>query len=298
MFVTELECSNCGAKYDHKQVHNVCKKCGSTLLVKYDIELVKDSLKKQDLAGRVSSLWRYFELLPLERQEEAISLGEGFTPILRAKNLGFNNLWIKDESLNPTGTFKARGMSVAISKAKSLGIKDVVIPSAGNAAAALSFYCARAGIKAHVFMPEDSPESTKRECMVSGADLHLLKGTIADAGRVAREEASKRGWFDMSTLREPYRLEGKKTMGFEIAEQFNWELPDAIIYPTGGGTGLIGIWKGLKELEEMGWLKGEKPRMISVQAKGCAPIVKAFKEAVKLREPFFMKEGRACFISR
>jgi len=278
MFVERLECSNCGAQHSHKEIQTVCKNCGSTLLVKYNLEEMKDKLKKGDLLGREGTLWRYFEFLPIEDRRDIITLGEGFTPILRASNLGFRSLWIKDESLNPTGTFKARGMAVAVSKAKTFGIKDIVLPSAGNAAAALSFYCAKAGIKAHVFMPEDSPNVTKRECIVSGADVHLIKGTIADAGKVAKAKAKEQGWFDMSTLKEPYRLEGKKTMGLEIAEYFNWELPDVVIYPTGGGTGLIGIWKAFQELKELGWISGEIPKMISVQASGCAPVVKAFKE--------------------
>jgi len=278
MFVERLECSNCGAPHSHKEIQTVCKNCGSTLLVKYNLEEMKDKLKKEDLLGREGTLWRYFEFLPIEDRRDIITLGEGFTPILRASNLGFRSLWIKDESLNPTGTFKARGMAVAVSKARIFGIKDIVLPSAGNAAAALSFYCAKAGITAHVFMPEDSPDVTKRECIVSGTDVHLVKGTIADAGKVARAKAKEQGWFDMSTLKEPYRLEGKKTMGLEIAEYFNWELPDTVIYPTGGGTGLIGIWKAFQELKELGWISGEMPKMISVQASGCAPVVKAFKE--------------------
>ena len=278
MFVERLECSNCGVPHSHKEILTVCKNCGSTLLVKYNLEEMKDKLKKEDLLGREGTLWRYFEFLPIEDRRDIITLGEGFTPILRASNLGYRNLWIKDESLNPTGTFKARGMAVAVSKARTFGIKDIVLPSAGNAAAALSFYCAKAGIRAHVFMPEDSPDVTKRECIVSGADIHLVKGTIADAGKVARAKAKEQGWFDMSTLKEPYRLEGKKTMGLEIAEYFNWELPDVVIYPTGGGTGLIGIWKAFQELKELGWISGEMPKMISVQASGCAPVVKAFKE--------------------
>lgn len=238
---------------------------------------MKEKLRKEDIRGN-GTLWRYFPFLPVEDRRNIVTLGEGFTPILRSRNLGFRSLWIKDESLNPTGTFKARGMAVAVSKAKALGIKDIVLPSAGNAAAALSFYCAKAGIRAHIFIPQDAPEVTKKECLVAEADVRFVKGTIADAGKLAREEAAKYGWFDMSTLREPYRLEGKKTMGLEIAEYFRWELPDAIIYPTGGGTGLIGIWKAFKELEELGWIEGEKPRMISVQASGCAPVVKAFEE--------------------
>lgn len=274
MFVKTLECSKCHAHYSHKEIHTVCTKCGSTLLVKYNLDTMKKTLKKGHISGREGTLWRYFEFLPVENKNNIITLGEGFTTILPSKT--YNNLWIKDESLNPTGTFKARGLAVAVSKAKEFGIKDIVMPSAGNAGAALSFYCARAGIKAHVYMPEDSPEVCKRECHAAGADIHLVKGTIKDAGARAEIE-SENNWFDMSTLKEPYRLEGKKAMGLEIAEYFNWEPPDAVIYPTGGGTGLIGIWKAFQELEEMDWIT-KKPQMISVQASGCAPIVKAFEQ--------------------
>ncbi|MBU7030080.1 MAG: threonine synthase [Theionarchaea archaeon] len=274
MFVKTLECSKCHAHYSHKEIHSVCTKCGSTLLVKYDLGTMKKTLKKGHISGREGTLWRYFEFLPVKHKKDIITLGEGFTPILRSKT--YNNLWIKDESLNPTGTFKARGLAVAVSKAKEFGIKDIVMPSAGNAGAALSFYCARAGIKAHVYMPEDSPEVCKRECRAAGADIHFVKGTIKDAGARAKIE-SESNWFDMSTLKEPYRLEGKKAMGLEIAECFNWEPPDAVIYPTGGGTGLIGIWKAFQELEEMDWIN-KNPQMISVQASGCAPIVKAFEQ--------------------
>lgn len=274
MFVKTLECSKCHAHYSHEEIHSVCTKCGSTLLVKYHLDTMKKTLKKGHISGREGTLWRYFEFLPVQNRNNIITLGEGFTPILPSKT--YKNLWIKDESLNPTGTFKARGLAVAVSKAKEFGIKDIVMPSAGNAGAALSFYCARAGIKAHVYMPEDSPEVCKRECRAAGADIHFVKGNIKDAGARAQIE-SENNWFDMSTLKEPYRLEGKKAMGLEIAEYFNWELPDAVIYPTGGGTGLIGIWKAFQELEEMDWIN-KNPQMISVQASGCAPIVKAFEQ--------------------
>ena len=278
MFVETLECSYCGAHYSCEEVHTVCTKCGNTLLVKYDLDAIRNSLEKEDLLTRPNNLWRYLEFLPVE-EKDIITLGEGYTPVLPSKN--YENLWIKDESLNPTGTFKARGLAVAVSKARSLGITDAVMPTAGNAGAALSFYCARAGITAHVYMPEDSPEVTKRECAAAGADIHFVAGTIKDAG--ARAHAEGESWFDMSTLKEPYRLEGKKTMGLEIAEYFAWEAPDAVIYPTGGGTGLIGIWKAFQELKEMGWVE-KKPKMISVQSSGCAPVVKAFTEGGKTTE--------------
>ncbi|KYK36159.1 MAG: threonine synthase [Theionarchaea archaeon] len=273
MFVTTLECSHCRAHYSHEEIHTVCRKCGHTLLVKYDLPSMA-ILTKEALLKKERSLWRYTEFLPVD-ESNIITLGEGVTPILQSKK--FSNLWIKDESLNPTGTFKARGLAVAVSKAKEFGIADIVMPSAGNAGAALAFYCARAGITAHVYMPEDTPEVCKRECKAAGADVHFVKGTIKDAGALAKKE--NKNWFDMSTLKEPYRLEGKKTMGLEIAEYFKWEAPDAVIYPTGGGTGLIGIWKAFQELKEMGWVnKTKRPRMITVQSSGCAPIVKALEE--------------------
>jgi threonine synthase len=278
MFVKNLQCSQCGAHYSHEEINTVCKKCGSVLLVKYDLDAIKERLQKETLSTRSKNLWRYLEFLPVE-ENNIITLGEGFTPIFKTK---IRNLWIKDESPNPTGTFKARGLAVAVSRAHSLGIKDIVMPSAGNAGAALSFYCARAGIKAHVYMPENSPDVCKRECSIAGADIHLVKGTIQDAGFRAKTESNK-NWFDMSTLKEPYRLEGKKTMGLEIAEYFSWDAPDAVIYPTGGGTGLIGIWKAFEELERMKWV-GRKPKMISVQSAGCAPIVKAFREGEETAE--------------
>lgn len=281
MFVKTLECSYCGAHYSSDEIQTVCTTCGNTLLVRYDLDAIKDSVKKEDFLKRSHTLWRYQEFLPVEKKD-AITLGEGYTPVLPSKS--FENLWIKDESFNPTGTFKARGLAVAVSKAQSLGITDIVMPSAGNAASALAFYCARAGITAHVYMPEDAPEVCKRECRAAGADIHFVKGTIQDAGGCAKTE-SEPHWFDMSTLKEPYRLEGKKTLGLEIAEYFAWEAPDIVIYPTGGGTGLIGIWKAFQEVETMDWVS-EKPRMIAVQSSGCAPIVKAHTSGKKTAEPW------------
>ena len=270
MFIKTLECSYCGAHYSHEEVQTVCQSCGSALLVKYDLDMLK-TVKKEELRG--GTLWRYLEFLPVEKKD-IITLGEGYTPVLPSRTC--QNLWIKEEALNPTGTFKARGLAVAVSKAKSLGITDIVMPSAGNAGGAVAFYCARAHITAHVYMPEDSPHVCIRECKAAGADIHLVKGTIKDAG--ARAQAEREiDWFDMSTLKEPYRLEGKKTMGLEIAEHFVWNPPDVVIYPTGGGTGLIGIWKAFEELEEIKWI-AKKSRMVAVQSSGCAPIVKAFHE--------------------
>ena len=285
MNVTHLECSNCGAVHDHDRIQTVCSTCGSTLLVRYDLERVRGLLSQSDAWKQEGTLWRYAEVLPVEKKN-IITLGEGYTPIFQLKKLKNVSLWLKEESLNPTGTFKARGMAVAVSRARELGITDLVVPSAGNAGAALSFYCARGGMRAHVFMPEDTPAVIMRECHAAGADVHCVAGTIAEAGVKAREEGMKHSWFNMATLQEPYRLEGKKTMGYEIAEQFHWELPDVILYPTGGGTGLIGIWKAFEELEDLGWISGNRPRMVSVQSTGCAPVVKAFREGKKTAEPW------------
>ena len=277
MYVTKMVCSQCGRLHDHERIQTVCTRCGSTLLVQYDLESLKSILPQSRFQGRGNTLWRYDAVLPVEKKD-IITLGEGYTPIFQLKQLHTDSLWLKEESLNPTGTFKARGMAVAISKARNLGITDVVVPSAGNAGAALSFYSARADMRAHVVMPEDTPPIIKRECTAAGAHVVLVKGTIAQAGALATEMGAEHAWFNMATLQEPYRLEGKKTMGYEIAESFHWDLPDVIIYPTGGGTGLIGIWKAFEELEILGWISEKKPRMIAVQSTGCAPIVKAFTE--------------------
>jgi threonine synthase len=235
-------------------------------------------------------LWRYHELLPVRDSSQVLSLGEGFTPLIHScrlgPDLGMKSLFIKDESLNPTGSFKARGLCVAISRAQELGVREVVIPSAGNAGSAAAAYAARAGMSAHVFMPADVPEPFLLECRAYGADVHLVEGLITECGRKAEEEARRFGWFPLSTLREPYRIEGKKTMGFEIAEQLGWQLPDVILYPTGGGTGLIGLWKSFEELKGLGWGEGLRPRMVAVQAAGCAPIVRAFEAGEKSARPW------------
>ena len=245
---------------------------------------------RSSLPGRVASLWRYRELLPLRDDAHLISLGEGFTPLLDARKLGtelgLRRLWIKDEAQNPTGSFKDRGLSLAISRAKELGVRKAAIPSAGNAGGSFAAYAARAGIEAHVFMPRDTPMANQIEAQQYGARLTLVDGLINDCGRIIAERKTKEGWFDVSTLKEPYRVEGKKTMGYEIAEQLNWRLPDVIIYPTGGGTGLIGMWKAFAELEELGWIGSARPRMVSVQASGCAPIVKAFEENQSTAQPW------------
>ena len=281
-YLIELECSKCSKRFEADKVQNVCDRCGKPLLARYDLEAVSKVLERGSFRVREATMWRYCELLPVRDEMNIVSLGEGYTPMIRAKKLGekvgVEDLWVKDESQIPTGTFKARGLSAAVSKAKEFGIKRVAIPSAGNAAGALAAYAARAGMEVYVFMPEDAPPVSKVECWVTGAQVYLVKGLISDAGKITSAGGKERGWFNVSTLKEPYRLEGKKTMGLEVAEQFDWALPDVIIYPTGGGTGIIGMWKAFGELEELGWIDGNRPRMVSVQASGCAPIVKAFKE--------------------
>ncbi len=281
-FLDKLECSYCQREYDPDQQHHLCLNCGKPLLARYDLKRLSRCLSRNDLSGRYPNLWRYRELLPVREDSNIITLGEGFTPLLKATRLGrvcgCPNLYIKDESLNPTCSFKSRGMSVAVSRAVELGVESISLPSAGNAAGALSAYAAAAGISAYVFMPKDVPNVFISECAAMGADVTLVDGLITDAGLLAARTLKEHGRYDMSTLKEPYRLEGKKTMGFELAEQSGWSLPDVIIYPTGGGTGLIGMWKSFQEMEELGWIDGKKPRMISVQSSGCAPIVRAFRE--------------------
>lgn len=280
MFLTHLVCSACGTEHDAARLQNLCSKCQKPLFAKYDLAAVARSLTRETLGTRPEkTLWRFRELLPLPRQVEPVSLGEGGTPLLRAgrlgEELGLAKLWIKDESLNPTQSFKARGMSVAVSMAKYLGATRLAVPSAGNAGGALAAYAARAGLTANVFMPRDTPRANIIECRQLGAQVTLIDGLITDCGaEIARREIK---WFDMSTLKEPYRLEGKKTLGYELAEQLGWSLPDAILYPTGGGTGLIGMWKAFDEMERLSWIGAKRPRMYSVQASGCAPIVRAFE---------------------
>ncbi|MGE5215675.1 MAG: threonine synthase [Chloroflexota bacterium] len=288
-FAKEIVCPRCDNRFDLGQILNLCV-CGSPLLVRYDLKRAASALSKTALQGRTPTLWRYRELLPVQDDVNVISLGEGFTPLLEAKmlahELGLRQVWIKDEAQNPTGSFKDRGLCLAVSRAKELGVKKIAIPSAGNAGGSLSAYAARAAIDAYVFMPKDTPAANQIEARQYGAMLTLVDGLINDCGRIIAERKTAEGWFDVSTLKEPYRVEGKKTMGYEIAEQLNWKLPDVIIYPTGGGTGLIGMWKAFSELEEMGWIGRERPRMVSVQASGCAPIVKAFDEGKETAEPW------------
>lgn len=288
--LTHLECSFCGKKYEADELHTLCPACGKPLLARYDLKRVREEWSREDLAVRVASLWRYQEVLPVRNEENAISLGEGYTPLLRAEHLGkklkMRNLFIKDEGLNPTGSFKARGLCMAISRAKELGVSEVVIPSAGNAASAMAAYAAKAGMKAHVFMPQDVPLPFRLECEAYGAQVMLVPGLITDCGQQARQATAKHDWFDVSTLKEPYRLEGKKTMGYELAEAFDWQLPDVIIYPTGGGTGLIGMWKAFAEMEALGWIGKDRPRMVVVQAQGCAPIPRAFEAREEFATPW------------
>jgi threonine synthase len=259
-------------------------------LVRYDLERAAQSLTKESLRGRRADLWRYREVLPVERDENIVSLGEGWTPLLPvprlAKLVGLGHLFIKDESQNPTQSFKARGMATAVSMAKELGAQKLAVPSAGNAAGALAAYAARAGLEAFIFMPKDTPRANVIECEQMGAHVTLMDGLITDCGAEVARRKEAEGWFDVSTLKEPYRVEGKKTLGYELAEQFSWELPEVIIYPTGGGTGLIGMWKAFDEMEKMGWIDSKRPRMVTVQAAGCAPIVRAFEEGKQFADEF------------
>jgi len=278
--VTHLECSLCARSFPANQVHNLCS-CGGALLVRYDLDAVRKTWSRDSLAQAKPDLWRYWPVLPVNRHESVVSLGEGMTPLIETKRLGAavgaKDLWVKDEGLNPTGSFKARGMSAAISMARELGITKIAVPSAGNAASAAAAYSAAAGIEAHIFMPVDVPQANFIECKALGAHVTLVNGLISDCAKIVTERKDKEGWFDVSTLKEPYRIEGKKTMGYEVAEQFGWKLPDAIFYPTGGGVGLIGMWKAFDEMQTLGWIGAERPKMIVVQAAGCQPMVRAFE---------------------
>jgi threonine synthase len=281
-FLSHLECSKCARHFDADQLIRICTECGYPLLARYDWEAAAQKLTKEQFQQRPTGLWRFRELLPVRDPRFIITLGEGGRPILSLRNigrkLGLNNLYLKDEGSNPTGSFKALGLSAAISRALELGAKEFVIPTAGNAGGALAAYAARANVPAHVYMPNDAPLVNILEVQMSGADLQLVNGLINDAGKKAAADAAEGGWFDVSTLKEPYRLEGKKIMGYELALAFHWDLPDVILYPTGGGTGLIGMWKAFDEMEKLGWIGSHRPRMVTVQADGCAPIVKAFQD--------------------
>ncbi|MFN8476484.1 MAG: threonine synthase [Kouleothrix sp.] len=276
-----LECGMCSAVYPADQLWNLCPACARPLLARYDLARAAATLTPAALRERAPTLWRYAEVLPVRDPDHRLSLGEGWTPLVHATRLGGQigcpNTYVKDESLNPTGSFKARGLGVAVSRAAELGARELAIPSAGNAAGALSAYAALAGLPAHVFMPADVPQPFQAECRALGAHVTLVDGLINDCGARVRAGAAEYGWFDCSTLKEPYRLEGKKTMGYELAEQLGWQLPDVIIYPTGGGTGLVGMWKAFDELQAMGLIDARRPRMVSVQATGCAPIVQAYR---------------------
>ena len=287
-YFTHLECGYCGKVYDKNKIWNLCTDCDKPLLARYDLDLAKKEFKKENIDVKINSLWRYAKMLPVIKSKFKLTLGEGFTPLIHAQKLGckigMENLFIKDEGLNPTTSFKARGLCLAISKAFELGVKEVSIPSAGNAAGAMCAYAALAGMKSFVFMPKDVPQPFISECNALGAEVTLVDGLITDCGKLAAEGVKKFGRFDVSTLKEPYRIEGKKTMGYEVAEQFKWELPDVIIYPTGGGTGLIGMWKAFDEMEKLGWINAKRPRMVTVQSSGCAPMVKAFHEGKEFAE--------------
>jgi threonine synthase len=282
-----LECSRCRAASDWHELLGVCATCGGVLLARYRLDQVRDRMTKEAIAGRPPDLWRYAEVLP--HGGAPLTLGEGFSPVRRApflgRSIGLERLYIKDESLNPTGSFKARGMTTAVTMARDLGARRLALPSAGNAGGAAAAYAALAGLAVDLFLPRDTPEPFRLEAVAYGAKVHLLDGDIADCGVRVRERAEQEGWFDLSTFREPYRLEGKKTMGYELAEQFDWSLPDVVVYPTGGGTGLVGMWKAFSEMEHLGLIEpGRRPRMISVQAAGCAPIVRAFENGQSTAE--------------
>jgi threonine synthase len=286
--LTHLECTRCGQRLSADQPQTVCPKDGGVLYARYDLEAIRQVVSPAHITARMGTMWRYAEVLP---EVEPVSLGEGFTPMLPSRE--YANVFIKDEGLNPTGSFKARGLSAAITMAKHFGLKKLAIPSAGNAAGALAAYAAVAGLQAHIFMPKDVPMANRIECEFYGAHVTLVDGLISDCARIVAERKEKEGWFDVSTLKEPYRVEGKKTMGYEVAEQLGWRLPQGIIYPTGGGVGLIGMWKAFEEMEQLGWIGSERPEMVSVQSSGCAPIVKAWDEGKGVSEMWANADTKA-----
>ena len=300
MNVTHLECALCNLRHEANALHNLCRECGKPLLVRYDLESAAKTLTPESLATRESSLWRYREVLPVADETNIVSLGEGMTPLFKTDRLAATlpiklDLYIKDEGQNPTQSFKARGMTAAISMAKELGVTKLAVPSAGNAAGALAAYAALAGMEANIFMPADTPRANIVECQQTGANVTLVDGLITDCGAIIAARKEEMGWFDVSTLKEPYRAEGKKTMGYELFEQLSpiqnpkskiQNLPDVILYPTGGGTGLIGMWKAFDEMEQMGWIDGKRPRMVSVQSETCAPIVRAFHAGERFADEF------------
>jgi threonine synthase len=288
--ITHLECSLSGEPCGHELPHRLNPKNGKPYLARYDLAAAAETMTKESMAEREPNMWRYREVMPVVDPANIVTLGEGFTPLRQAgrlgKHLGMSDLLIKDEGVNPTGSFKARGLSAAVSKALELKQMKLTMPSAGNAAGAMSAYAAAAGMEAHVYMPKDAPIANQIECVAYGADLNLVDGFITDAGRISGEAAEEHGLFDVSTLKEPYRAEGKKTMGYEIVEQLGFEVPDVVIYPTGGGTGIVGIWKALDEMEQLGWIGSERPRMVCVQAEGCAPLVTAYNKGEEFADPF------------
>jgi threonine synthase len=281
-----LACTRCQNTFDPNRLMNLCE-CGAPLVAQYDFSTIRARWRKDDLKTGPNSMWRYSPVLPGDAAE-AVTMQEGWTPLIRAvaleRELGAKSLWIKDEARNPTDSFKARGLSCAVTMAKKLGVRKLAIPSAGNAGSALAAYAARAGLEANIFMPNDVPQANFIECKSYGANVTLLDGLISDCGRMVAERNERENWFDVSTLKEPYRIEGKKTMGYELAEQLDWQLPDAIVYPCGGGVGFIGMWKAFAELEQLGWIGRERPKMISVQAEGCAPITRAFEQNTESSE--------------
>ncbi len=290
MNITHLECALCGLRHEAGKLQNLCAVCGKPLFARYDLERAAQTLTREALSARRADMWRYREVLPVEDDWNVTTLGEGWTPLTSAPRLGarlgLSKLLIKDESINPTGSFKARGLSMAVSMAKELGATKLAIPSAGNAAGALAAYAARAGLEAFIFMPRDTPRACIVECLYTGAHVELIDGLITDCGAEVARRREAEGWFDVSTLKEPYRVEGKKTLGYELAEQLAWTLPDVVIYPTGGGTGLIGMWKAFDEMQALGWIDGKRPRMVSVQAAGCAPMVRAFEAGERFAAEF------------
>lgn len=295
----DLECARCGQHYSADQPQNLCV-CGSPLFARYDLPQIRRAVSRDDFGFRTHTLWRFKELLPVRDPGNVATLCEGFTPLVKSLRLGgsigLENVSFKDESFNPTGSFKARGLALAVSKAKELGVREIALPTAGNAGGAAAAYAARAGLKCHVFMPEDTPPIFAKECEAYGADVRMVKGFITTAGNLMMAELKEKGWFNVSTLREPYRVEGKKTILYELAQQFAWDLPDVILFPTGGGTGIVGAWKAIGELKELGWISRTRtPRLIAVQASGCAPIVNAYKQeldfAPEVEEPFTFASG-------
>jgi threonine synthase len=295
-FLSHLECTACGLRHDADRLQTVCTACGKVLFARYDLDGVRQAVTPGDFSSRRWDMWRYWELLPVREAANVVSLGEGLTPLVEvrrdvARALGFERgvVLLKDEGQNPTASFKARGLSAAVSRARELGARSIALPSAGNAGAAAAAYAAAAGLEAHLAMPRDVPELNRVEASIYGADVALVDGLISDAGRLIRERAPRNGWFDVSTLKEPYRQEGKKTMGIELAEQGGWGeacLPDVVVYPTGGGTGIVGMQKAFDELEGVGWIGPRRPRVVVVQAEGCAPIVRAYEKGQRFAEPW------------